>query len=129
MDDMEQLGEIAGKRLNEVNFEETLNAILRSKISISGLRKYAEKGETQHTFNYSDLFCQTVQAVNRNTNNTLDIDYQNIQRAFHVLVDNWLYFNHMHYQREQTSDPLHDNFTVIWGAIGLSGGEYDNVDQ
>lgn len=129
MDDMEQLGEIAGKRLNEVNFKETLNAILRSKISISGLRKYAEKGETQHTFNYSDLFCKTVQAVNRNTNNTLDIDYQNIQRAFHVLIDNWLYLNHMHYRREKSSDPLHDNFTVIWGAIGLSGGEYDNVDQ
>ena len=50
MNDMEQLGEIAGKRLNEVNFKETLNAILRSKISISGLRKYAEKGKTQHAF-------------------------------------------------------------------------------
>lgn len=128
MNDMEQLGEIAGKRLNEVNFKETLNAILRSEISISGLRKYAEKGETQHTFNYFDLFCQTVQAVNRNTNDKLDIDYQNIQRAFHVLIDNWLYFNHIHYRKEKSGDPLHDHFTVIWGAIGLRGTEYDNVD-
>lgn len=128
MNDMEQLGEIAGKRLNEVNFEETLNAILRSEISILGLRKYAEKGETQHTFNYFDLFCQTVQAVNRNTNNTLDIDYQNIQRVFHILIDNWLYLNHIHYRKEQFSDPRHDNFIVIWGAIGLRGTEYDNVD-
>lgn len=47
---MEQLGEIAGKRLNYINFKETLNAILRSKISISGLRKYAEKGKTQRAF-------------------------------------------------------------------------------
>ena len=120
---MEQLGEIAGKRLNEVNFEETLNAILRSKISISGLRKYAEKGEIQHTFNYFDLFYQTVQATNRNTNNKLDIDYQNIQRAFHVLIDNWLYFNHIHYRREKSSDQLHDNFT--WGAIGLRGRKHE----
>lgn len=50
MDNMEQLGEIAGKRLNDINFKETLNAILCSEISISGLRKYAEKGETQHAF-------------------------------------------------------------------------------